>query len=370
MVKHQKHAKIVKPIGGFFNRNEVALIGAPCDVIQSLAKRINENLKNLTIGFADAAHEKDGSNTSFSQTLTDKITHQEHKFFDENIEYNYKSLFNNLDLALINGNHFLAENQIIIINQKKKESLSKKLDRLKNVWFFILDEGEENLHEYLSDLNPLFSELPKVSINDIEEINKLIQNKITANTPPLKGLVLAGGKSQRMGFDKGNINYNGKPQREYLADLLDEFCIETFISTNEKIDSRYVLINDSFLNLGPYSGILSAFREDPNAAWVTVATDIPLLDKESLNFLIQNRNTSKLATCFHNPETNFPEPLITIWEPKAYPQLLKFLSIGYSCPRKVLINSEIEELNFDRPTVLKNANTPEEMELLKKSIKG
>ena len=87
---------------------------------------------------------------------------------------------------------------------------------------------------------------------------------------------------------------------------------------------------------------------------------MPYLDKETIAQLVRDRNTSKVATCFYNPETDFPEPLITIWEPRAYPILLDYLAQGYSCPRKVLINSDIEMIKMADPIKMKNANTPEE----------
>ena len=95
-------------------------------------------------------------------------------------------------------------------------------------------------------------------------------------------------------------------------------------------------------------------------AWLTLACDLPYLDGETIKQLVTNRNPSKLATCFYNPETDFPEPLITIWEPRAYPTLLDFLSQGQSCPRKVLINSAIEMIKMKESFRMKNANTPEE----------
>ena len=47
---------------------------------------------------------------------------------------------------------------------------------------------------------------------------------------PLKGLVLAGGRSTRMGVSKARINWYGKEQQYYLADLLNSCCEEVFIS--------------------------------------------------------------------------------------------------------------------------------------------
>ena len=64
----------------------------------------------------------------------------------------------------------------------------------------------------------------------------------------------------------------------------------------------------------------------------------------------------------------FPEPLITIWEPKAYPILLNYLSQGYSCPRKVLINSDVEIVEVDE-YFIQNINTPSEYEKAKNELK-
>jgi len=44
------------------------------------------------------------------------------------------------------------------------------------------------------------------------------------------------------------------------------------------------------------------------------------------------------------------------------------LSQGYACPRKVLINSEIEMLPCPDEFVLRNANTPEEYEAAIKAL--
>jgi molybdopterin-guanine dinucleotide biosynthesis protein A len=197
-----------------------------------------------------------------------------------------------------------------------------------------------------------------------DEITDFFKKQMKAAIPPLKGLVLAGGKSQRMRYDKGLLNYHGKPQREHMGDIISQFCRETYLSCRfDQVDAlaaEYPPLFDTFFDLGPMGALLSAFRSNPNAAWLVAACDLPFLDEKTVNYLVENRNPSAIATAFQSPENEFPEPLIAIWEPKAYPVLFQFLSQGISCPRKVLINSRVHLLEAPEPVALKNVNTPEE----------
>lgn len=190
-----------------------------------------------------------------------------------------------------------------------------------------------------------------------------VQNNIV---PVLNGLVLAGGKSMRMGHDKGAIAWHGKPQRYHMADLLQQLCTDVFISCRaeqqDEIDKNYQVLPDSFKAAGPLAGILSAITAQPDRAWLVTACDLPLLDSATLQYLIDNRDTSAIATTYKSPFDGLPEPLITIWEPKAYPVLLSFLEEGFSCPRKALIRNEdrVHIIDPRDPDALMNTNTPED----------
>ncbi|HZV70763.1 MAG TPA: NTP transferase domain-containing protein [Saprospiraceae bacterium] len=188
--------------------------------------------------------------------------------------------------------------------------------------------------------------------------------------PEISGLVLAGGKSTRMGLDKTVISYHGMPQRDYMMQLLHKVVPNVYLSCHpERVPLvDYKVITDTFLDLGPFGAVLSAFRFDPNAAWLVVACDFPLLDEETVTQLIGQRDPSKVATCFHDPSTGFPEPLITIWEPRAYAVLLQHLSEGNGCLRNVLISSDAKKINPELPEVLRNANTPEEVKGIREII--
>lgn len=189
---------------------------------------------------------------------------------------------------------------------------------------------------------------------------------MTSREVKLNGLVLAGGKSTRMGHDKSAIDWHGKEQKYYLADLLQQHCDEVFISCREDqardIDSSYKTITDKFTDAGPSTGILSALSQDEHAAWLVIACDLPLIDEQTLNNLIVQRAIDKVATTYKSPHDGLPEPLITIWEPKSKEVLLSFKEKGYSCPRKALINSDTKIIEPANPEALINANTPEDAE--------
>jgi molybdopterin-guanine dinucleotide biosynthesis protein A len=167
-----------------------------------------------------------------------------------------------------------------------------------------------------------------------------------------------------MGEDKSEINYNGLPQHAYLSQIFEEINVPAFIACRADQAPIYEtrVITDKFSNLGPYGAILSAFQLDPNAAWLVIACDLPLIKKEDILGLMAKRNARKFATAILNPDTGFPDPLFTIWEPKSNLNLLSFLSLGYSCPRKILINCDIKLLEINNPEILSNVNTPEDRE--------
>ena len=189
----------------------------------------------------------------------------------------------------------------------------------------------------------------------------------------INGLVLAGGKSLRMGIDKSTMLWHGVEQRYYVADMLSALCDEVYISCRpeqEQEITNYPTIPDSYEGLGPYGAILSAFKAYPNKTWLVVACDLPLLDIETLQYLIDNRDTSKMATTFESPYDGLPEPLITIWEPKSYEILLSYIPEGYKCPRKALRNNldDVKIIKAINPDALMNTNTPEDAEKVKQIL--
>ncbi|MEM7368544.1 MAG: NTP transferase domain-containing protein [Bacteroidota bacterium] len=380
---HQKHAKLSRPSLGQYARNEWAILGTPCGKIKQLAfELVNRMSADYQIAYIDADHKsadqeaETGRDPSSAMThgagmeLTDKITHARVEFAAMPNEHQQKAWFRSQDLVLINGNHFPGQQQIAIVNPKKP--LDRKLHKLTDVGLILLSDGVGELPDFLKAHVKEMGNIPVLSAGDLDGIEAFLRQEMAERLPLIKGLVLAGGRSTRMRQDKGLLKYHGKAQRIYAYEMIEGLGLDAYMSCREdqlsELTDKFRTIPDQFLGLGPFGGILSAFREDPNAAWLVIACDLPFLSSRTLTHLLENRNSSRLATTYQSPHDQWPEPLITLWEPRAYPVLLEFLSRGYSCPRKVLINSEIELLQAPVDKELANVNHPEEYEAAMTSL--
>ncbi len=368
MGKHQKHAKLKLRDNDNYAPNEIAFVGTKCDVISNLVKQVSENLSNYKLAYFDASHSKDiALNTVETFTFHSKgvlncsVNNEINKF-------NQRTQFSQYDFIFINGNHYQGTKQILILDKDKEASVLKRLDQLNNIQFVIKLTDEVDFFNFLEEKYPQIKNLMCYEIDEIAKISKHIENLIKEKIAPIQGLVLAGGKSVRMGTDKGTLNFHGKNQRDVAIDLLEKNHLKTFLSVRDEQEIEIAhKITDKFFGLGPFGAICSAFQENPNVAWLVIATDLPFVNDEVIQLLLKHRNPSKAATAIKGKNKQFLEPLITIWEPKSYTTLLNYLAQGYSCPRKVLINSDVEVIEID-DNLIRNINTPEEFKAAHKEI--
>ncbi|MCQ6956751.1 NTP transferase domain-containing protein [Mucilaginibacter aquariorum] len=379
--EHKKHTAIIRPAMGNFGRNEWAMLGGPCTVIKFLADQIITALSpRYQCAYADTSHNDDMMGlpgklaSGAALEYTDQINHTQLNYKAPLTPFTQRELFSAMDLVLVNGNHQQAKAQVVIIDINKRGSLQKRVAQLTNVELFLMADNANEIPDFIQEALPNWQEIPVLKLNDDTlAIIEFFKTKLQQAKPILNGLVLAGGKSARMGYDKGAVNWYGKEQRYHMADLLKKHCVEVYISCRDteqqkEINAEYLSLPDTFTGLGPYGAILSAFREQPDRAWLVIACDLPLVDANVLQHLIDNRNTATIATAYQSDYKDFPEPLITIYEPKSYPTLLQYLAQGYSCPRKVLINSDITLLQSSEPDALANVNTPEELDRIKRIL--
>jgi molybdenum cofactor guanylyltransferase len=351
-------------ICGFSNTGKTTLISK---VVQELSK------KHITGYLKHDAHkfsiDHPGKDTAVirSAGATDTLINDK----------NRHAYISDKELDQVDTANFVKDNDILIIEGHKYSKIPK---------IIFLGEGktkEDTLAEIASgkitnivaliisneqDINPL-PQYPVFSRNSISALVSFINEYFQALIPKkMFGLVLSGGKSQRMNKDKGGLKYFDKDQVSHTLDLITPFCDEVFVSCREdqsfdEFVGKHNKIIDSFPSVGPSSGILSAMHKHPDAAWLIIACDLPYLKSKTIEHLILKRNPYKNATCYLNPTRGWPEPLCTIYEPKIFNKLIQYFGLGKPCPRKVLFNSEINALELNNKLDLNNVNTPAEFDL-------
>ncbi|MEN9799393.1 MAG: hypothetical protein RL653_3089 [Pseudomonadota bacterium] len=183
--------------------------------------------------------------------------------------------------------------------------------------------------------------------------------------PPLLGLVLAGGRSTRMGVDKGTLSYSqtGEDQRTRCASLLGMYCAEVFVSCRpEQAETlapelRPLVDLPSLGDIGPAAGLLTAHRARPEASWLVLAVDFPLVDGPGLASLLSARDACAWATCFVH-EDGTPEPLLTLWEPAGLAALANSPSGG---ARRALEHGRSVRIRPPDRNMLLNVNSPADL---------
>lgn len=201
-----------------------------------------------------------------------------------------------------------------------------------------------------------------------------MESKIT-KSDSLYGLVLAGGRSTRMKTDKAAIRYRGKTQTEAAFEMVSRHCKKVFLSDRREQallpgHSGLPQIHDTVHDIGPMGGILSALAAHPGVPWLVVACDLPYLDDATLENLIRRRNSRKIATAYASAHDGKPEPLCAIYEPHSKGLLEAFVARDIHCPRKALMQSDIELLEPVNPAALDNINTQEEHRAALKQLCG
>jgi len=375
--KHTKHNKIERRVSGTYGATEIVFVGAPCGKIQDLSRSIIQAVsKNYEVSYVDADHgsfenpqKADFLEQGASMFLSDKQSSVRITKSPLLNSIDAKLAFNECDLALVNGNHFQGEFQIVMLDSGKLKSLEKRVDQLTNV-IAVIKVDDIAMPDFLIDALPTIEDLPIISYTDTNRIVELVSNKLAERKPKLNALILAGGKSTRMGEDKATLTYDNQRQVDRLLALLQSKVADVYVSCRreQNLDVKASKIYDRMENMGPLGAITTAFRENPNAAWLVVACDLPMLDSAVLDQLIASRSQKHTATAFLNHETGFAEPLITIWEPKSYMRMLQFEALGFTCPRKVLINSNTLLLKPENPEKLFNVNTPKDFEVATKAL--
>ncbi|WP_067515128.1 molybdenum cofactor guanylyltransferase [Endozoicomonas ascidiicola] len=175
----------------------------------------------------------------------------------------------------------------------------------------------------------------------------------------LYGLVLAGGRSSRMGEDKSRLLWQGKPLYQHMIHLLHKAGIEQVLLSGAGFPEKTV--EDLVPGRGPLSGIHAALMSlEYGERLLVIPVDMPLVPLEAIQTLYEQSDKQQLC-CFDGfnlpvviPVTEDSRRVIVEKiqsdNPKDYALWRLYQALG----------GKTIPLPEDRIQLFSNANTPEE----------
>lgn len=131
-------------------------------------------------------------------------------------------------------------------------------------------------------------------------------------------IILAGGKSSRMGTDKALLKYNGKTFVQILHDNLKELFTDVIISSNNpkvKINDAKT-ISDKIKDIGPIGGIYSCLTVSNTNKNFIVSVDTPFVSPSLTSTIISLSEGYDISVVKHKNKVN---PIIGIYSKSVLP---------------------------------------------------
>ena len=179
--------------------------------------------------------------------------------------------------------------------------------------------------------------------------------KIVSNTT---AIILAGGRSSRMGQDKGLMNLGDKPMIQYTIDTVSRITSNILIVANDSAYEQFgfPVLYDKVENKGPLAGIiggLSATLTEHN--WI-LACDTPYVTAELLLELMAKLKDYDAVVSMHQDKVH---PLIATYNRRVLPVFEKQLKLNNLKLMRANAELNVEIFNADHYDLInfKNLNS-------------
>lgn len=181
----------------------------------------------------------------------------------------------------------------------------------------------------------------------------------------ITGIILAGGKSTRMGTDKALLKTGGETLLEKAVNLCRTVCSQILISSNSPSHEITGLsrIDDEFYDCGPMSGIYSCLRQAENEWCFVISVDSAFVSTGFVSYLISLTEKADAVVPFHD---NGKEPLIALYRKSTVFQFLNQLETGnykmyFLLERFKTKLVDVSDWKCKQPNLFHNMNSPDDL---------
>ncbi|MBO3697589.1 molybdenum cofactor guanylyltransferase [Roseivirga sp. E12] len=176
----------------------------------------------------------------------------------------------------------------------------------------------------------------------------------------VKGLILIGGRSSRMGSDKAFVTWKDMSLLEHSVEILSGITDQVYLSVNSDqhkvLSAEYECIEDRYENMGPLGGILSALeflQED----LIVMAVDMPQVGAQLLEELII---PGKFVRAYQTDDNKW-EPLPSYWPKTSIRELKSHFSTNQLSIKSFLdLHGQGVSIQTDSGS-FKNLNRPSDL---------
>ena len=151
------------------------------------------------------------------------------------------------------------------------------------------------------------------------------------------GVILCGGKSTRMGSDKGLLKLHAGTWAQTAVEKLGalEMCVVLSVNCSQYRDyspiftiEQLVKDNEELDVHGPLSGVLSVHLKYPQQDLFVLACDMPLMENKILSQLLDAYRNNMTYDAFVFTNEGEPEPLCAIYRAIGLAQIVQMLQKG------------------------------------------
>ncbi len=181
----------------------------------------------------------------------------------------------------------------------------------------------------------------------------------------VRGVVLIGGASRRMGKPKQIMRHGGITMAERAVEAMRPQVEQVVLAGSGPVPDEIRDLHrlpDVPEVAGPLAGLLSAMRWAPESAWVVAACDMPRIEGEAVRWLLEQRRLGTWAVLPRSRSGKI-EALLAVYEPQSRPLLEAQAAAGRWGPRHLAENERVlcPTLPAELAEAWTNVNTPEEI---------
>jgi len=177
------------------------------------------------------------------------------------------------------------------------------------------------------------------------------------------GIILAGGKSTRMGTDKGFVIFNDTTFISHVIAALEPFVSEIIIVSNDSEYDMFKLkrVADKFEDGGPLAGLFSGLEYSETEKNIVLSCDIPLINKAVLTVLVEAYDSELDVVQLESKGETMP--LIAIYKKQAMHQILELLEQGERRLRVAVESLKTKTITLDAKLdpFVQNINTASQL---------